>query len=86
MTAFALFQDPIDIETRSLSVTTGDDLAFSYQLLRLYATRTNGQKSDYWERLTFCFRKIDGKWLITHEHVSVPVNFESGKAVLDLKP
>ncbi|PYV22614.1 MAG: DUF4440 domain-containing protein, partial [Acidobacteria bacterium] len=29
---------------------------------------------------------IGGKWLITHEHVSVPVDFASGKADLSSKP
>jgi uncharacterized protein (TIGR02246 family) len=83
---FALFQEPIDIEICDLSITTGNDIAFSHKLLRLQATRTNGQKTPYWERLTFCFRKIDDKWMIAHEHVSVPADLKSGRAVLDLKP
>jgi hypothetical protein len=29
---------------------------------------------------------MGGQWLIEHEHVSVPVDVENGKAVLDLKP
>ena len=84
--AFESFQDSIDFEVRDLNITTSNDLAFSQNLLRLNATRANGQKVDYWERLTFCFRKIDGKWLITHEHVSVPADFKNDKAVLNLKP
>ena len=83
---FTFFQDPIAFETRDLSITAGNDVAFSYQLLRLQATMATGEKVDRWERLTFCFRKIDGKWLIAHEHVSVPVDLGSGKAVLDIKP
>ena len=39
-----------------------------------------------WVRTTVCFRKIDGTWLITHEHNSVPFNPETGKASLDLAP
>jgi hypothetical protein len=39
-----------------------------------------------WWRATVCYRKIDGKWMITHEHASVPFNVESGKASLDLTP
>ena len=31
-------------------------------------------------------RKMNGHWLIVHDHVSVPTDFESGKAMLDLKP
>ena len=83
--AFASFEGPIDVELRDLNITTGDDLAFSHTLYRIVSKR-KGQKVDYWQRLTFGFRKIGGKWLISHVHVSVPVDFKSGKAVLDLKP
>jgi ketosteroid isomerase-like protein len=84
--AFTFFRDPIEFETRDLTITAGSDVAFSRQLLRLQATMVNGQKVDRWERLTFCFQKIDGKWLIVHEHVSVPADLLTGKAALDLKP
>ena len=46
----------------------------------------NGQKSDRWLRWTVCYRKTNGKWLIVHEQVSVPIDVRRGKAVLDLKP
>ena len=46
----------------------------------------NGQKTDLWLRWTACFRRINGEWLITHEQVSVPIDLESGKALLDLEP
>ena len=32
------------------------------------------------------FRKIDGNWLIVHDQVSVPIDIESGKALLNLQP
>jgi ketosteroid isomerase-like protein len=83
---FALFQDPIEAEISDLNITTGESAAFSRSFLRLRAMMTNGQKIDRWERLTFCFRKIDDKWLIVHEHVSLPVDLKTGKAVIDLKP
>jgi ketosteroid isomerase-like protein len=38
-------------------------------------------------RLTACRRKINGKWLITHEHVSVPFYMDgSSRAAVDLTP
>ena len=83
---FALFQDPIDIEIRNLKITPDEDVAFSYCFLRLSATMVNGKKIDYWERLTCCFQKINEKWLIVHEHVSLPADLKSGKAMMDLKP
>ncbi len=83
---FALFQGPIDIAIRGLSITCDQQLAFSHNFLRLHATMMNGQTIDYWERLTCCFQKISDKWLIVHEHVSLPADLKSGKAVMDLKP
>jgi len=32
------------------------------------------------------YRKIDGTWLVAHEHSSVPFDPESGMAALDLEP
>jgi ketosteroid isomerase-like protein len=46
----------------------------------------NGHKTDYWERLTCCFQKINNTWLIVHEHVSLPADLKEGKAVMTLKP
>lgn len=83
---FALFQDPIRIEIRDLTIKSGKDIAFSCSFLHLSATMMSGQKIDYWERLTCCFQKIGNKWLIVHEHVSLPVDLKNGKAVMDLKP
>jgi len=39
-----------------------------------------------WIRVTLCFGKVDGKWMVTHEHVSVPFEPQSGQASLDLEP
>ena len=45
------------------------------------------QQVDLWFRETLGFRKIDGKWTITHEHSSVPFYMDgSFKAAIDLKP
>ena len=82
----AQYQGAIDVEIRDLSITTGDGVAFSHSLERISGTMANGQKSDLWVRAIDCYRKINGHWLVTHEHISVPVDLDSGKAVLNLKP
>jgi len=64
----------------------GDDVAFTHSFNRSSATLNTGQKIGNWLRWTACWRKINGKWLIAHMHVSVPVDLETGRAVLDLKP
>ena len=83
---FSSFQGPIGYEIHDLSITVGDDVAFTHSLNRISGTMNTGQKTDLWLRSTACFRKINGKWLIVHHQNSVPVDLETGRAVLSLKP
>ncbi len=84
--AFSSLPGPIDYEIHDLSITVGDDVAFTHSFNRLSRTMNIGQKIGHWRRWTACFRKINGKWLIVHMHASVPFDVETGRAVLDLKP
>jgi uncharacterized protein (TIGR02246 family) len=83
---FAMFQRPLGYEIRDLTLTLGDDVAFGYSLNRVSGTLKNGNTTDSSVRWTACFRKIDGNWLITHDHVSVPADPQSGRALLNLEP
>lgn len=80
------FRPPLNYEMRNLHITASEDVAFSHSLNHISGAITNGQKVDMWVRTTLCFHKINGKWLVTHEHISVPFDMESSKAALDLKP
>ncbi|SFH50009.1 Ketosteroid isomerase homolog [Nitrosospira sp. Nsp14] len=81
------FRGPVGYEIRDLSITTGDDVAFSHSLNRISGVRTNGEETDVWMRATIGFRKINGKWIVTHEHFSVPFDMEPPyNASLSLKP
>ncbi len=72
---------------RDLRITADEDVAFCHSLNRMSGVKTDGEKADMWLRETICFRKIDGKWKITHEHESVPFYMDgSYKAAVDLKP
>lgn len=83
---FASLQGPIGYESRDLSISAADDMAFSHHLDRIIGTMKNGETMNSWVRVTVCYRKIDDEWKITHEHVSVPFDMETGKAALDLEP
>lgn len=83
---FSSFPGPIEYEISELSISAGDAFAFSHSLNHVNATNNDGKKIDMWWRATAGYRKIDGQWLITHEHMSVPFDVQSGKASLDLKP
>jgi ketosteroid isomerase-like protein len=81
----AQYQGPLDLEVRDLHVTAGDNVAFIFALERISGTLKNGEKSEVWVRVTECYRKINGHWLAV-DHISVPVDMETGKAALNLKP
>jgi ketosteroid isomerase-like protein len=80
------FEGPIEVEFRDMKVVAGGDVGFVYALEHISGTMKNGQKIDFWGRCTSGFEKISGKWLDTHDHCSVPADFDTGKALLDLKP
>ncbi|PZR88098.1 MAG: DUF4440 domain-containing protein [Candidatus Nephthysia bennettiae] len=84
--AFTAFQRPLGYEIRNLTITLDGNVAFAHSLNRLSGTLKNGNRSGFWVRATYCFRKIDGNWLIAHDHASVPLDLESGRALLNLEP
>jgi ketosteroid isomerase-like protein len=83
---FTIF-DNVNYEVRDLALTVGDDVAFGHGFGRLSGTLKNGRAtSGMWVRVTFCFRNLDGHWLIAHDQASVPLDIASGKGVADLEP
>jgi ketosteroid isomerase-like protein len=83
---FASFAGPIDLELRDLRVEASADLAFAYSLNRIRGVLESGGEIDMWIRSTLCLRKQHGRWLIVHQHSSVPFDATTGKASLDLAP
>lgn len=82
------FDGPIEYEIRDLSVTAGDTVAFCHSLNRLSAT-PHGNPSAFtlWFRATVCLRKVNGAWLVVHQHMSTPFYMDgSFRAALDLQP
>jgi ketosteroid isomerase-like protein len=94
---FSTFQDSIGYEICELEIAVGSDLAFAHSIIHLSGKRKSadgvdikvqeGEDTGGWMRLTLGFHKIDGKWMIAHEHSSVPMRMDgSNKAAIDLKP
>lgn len=84
---FAAFPGPIDkFEVQDLRIVTDGKLAYSHSIQPAIATAKDGSKFNLTVRVTDCYRKINGKWLVTQEHVSVPVDLETGRPDLASKP
>jgi uncharacterized protein (TIGR02246 family) len=57
-------------EIESLDVTTGTDVAFAFALLRCDTPEALDRDPEHRLRLTIGLRKVDGRWVVTHEHHS----------------
>ena len=83
-TTFAMMKDTPEFDTQDLSVTTDGKLAWSHSIQHAKWTNTDGSPMEMTVRVTDCYKKIDGKWLIVLEHVSVPLDFSGPKPAPDM--
>lgn len=83
---FARFKGPLESDLRNLHVATEPTVAFSYAMQRVRGTSTDGSKVELWVRFTQGYRKVSGRWMVVHEHLSVPVDMRTGRARLDFRP
>lgn len=59
---------------------------FSHCLNRITSKRADGEPTSAWVRVTIGFRKIEGAWTVTHEHVSMPLDMDSANGACDREP
>lgn len=86
VTFFELFEDDLDVTIDNLTVYQSGDIATVRGLTRLQGTMAGGQYIDMWSRETNVLHRVDGEWLVVHDHVSVPIDFETGQAQMNLTP
>jgi ketosteroid isomerase-like protein len=67
-------------EIHDLKITAGQDIAFAHCFIHCGGTQPDGRKFEDWVRATFCFHKMEGKWLITHQHISMPIGKRVGNS------
>jgi len=83
---FAVFPGPVTNKLSDLSITTAGTMAYAHNIQTVAFTGKDGSKFNIVVRVSDVLRKVKGKWLIVHEHVSVPVDLATGKAVLQSTP
>lgn len=69
---FDEYDGPISLETHDLRVASSGDVAFAHMLHLDNGKRNNGLDGPVWVRSTVCCQRLEGRWLITHEHISMP--------------
>lgn len=75
------FHENMKITRRDMTVYISEDLAVLHCYSKVdHAEATTNQMP--WCRTTMCLQKQAGDWLLVHQHISMPVNVNSGQAIL----
>src|SRR5258707_1143882 len=69
---FSCSKKPVAFDFHDVKITAGKDVAFATAIGQCEDVDSNGKREDLEFRLTMCFRKIDGRWRVVHEHHSLP--------------
>lgn len=83
---FGMFDKDLVVTIEDLTVYQQGDLATVYGLTRLEGTIVGWPYVDMWVRETNLLRRVDDRWLVVHDHVSVPFDFATGQALTNLGP
>jgi ketosteroid isomerase-like protein len=71
---FSWSVDPVVFDFTAMDITAGNDVAYVTALMRCAGTETTGESIKLEFRLTMGLRKIDGQWVVMHEHHSIPAS------------
>jgi ketosteroid isomerase-like protein len=71
---FSWSHNPVVFDISEMNITAGNDVAFVTALMRCAGTEANGERIELEFRLTIGLRKIGGKWIVMHEHHSIPAS------------
>ena len=71
---------PITYQMVDMDVDTDGKLGYVHVIEHIVGTGTEGKPVEINMRVTELYRKVHGKWLIEHEHASVPVDIKTDKA------
>ena len=66
-----------------INIATDGKFACAAMTLQFNATMKNGSKNSITLRQLDAFKKINGKWLIEQQHISLPVDAKTGMAVFN---
>ena len=83
---FAAFPGPVTSKASDVHVNVSGNIAYAYGVDTWTVTGKDGQAMPMVFRFTDVLRRAGGKWLIVHEHLSFPVDPDSGKADFSSKP
>jgi uncharacterized protein (TIGR02246 family) len=76
---FAGFKDNPTFEIVDFGMTMDGEIAYTHSAQRISANMGGKTRTTIVVRVTDVLRKMNGKWLIVQEHVSIPVDLNTMK-------
>jgi len=73
------FPGPWDMTMSDLDIAVGGDVACGHNIQHASFADKDGRKTELTVRVTDGYRKINGHWLISHEHFSIPTDLATMK-------
>lgn len=80
------FTFPVNFTFEQQKIDVSGDLAIVRSFIHMSGDSIHGENMESWLRSTIELKRIDGRWLITHEHNSVPLDEETMKGIMTLSP
>ena len=76
-----------EVRIVEMSITADREPGFANSIQRVIVKDNEGSVTlDAVFRNTNCYHKVNGRWLIQYEHISFPVDLQTGKAILAPEP
>ena len=80
------FEGPIGQDLHDVRILADADIAVASMLIRSSGTVRGASDVERWVRTTSACQRSSSGLLITHEHVSLPVDLETGRVATDSVP
>lgn len=78
----SLGTEKVQVAFESVKIQTNEMLGFAHALVTYKAVdENNTELRKMKNRLSWGLIKVENKWLIAHQHTSVPIEFETTKAI-----
>jgi ketosteroid isomerase-like protein len=77
---------PLKYEITDVAVVVVGDVAYGHSIQRIVGTGVKSDPLDLTTRVTDVYRKLRGRWMIVQEHISIPVDLDTGKPDYASKP
>jgi len=77
----------LEVAFNDVVIEKTSSLAFIHRRVTFtgYQKESGVQLHQTTNRFTYGLKKAEDSWMINHEHSLLPIDFETGKAVLDIK-